>query len=83
MTENSRVIKVDIFGESYSLKTDAPEAQVREIVKLVNDKMQQLAQGKSVINTKKLAVWAALDLAAELQELRGRCDRLLAEALRK
>lgn len=83
MAENSRVIKVDIFGESYSLKTDAPEEQVQEIVKMVNDKMQLLAQGKSVINAKKLAVWAALDLAAELHELRGSYDRLLAEALRK
>ena len=83
MAEEGQVIKVKIFDEAYSLKTDAPEAQVQEIVAMVNDKMQLLAQGKSVINTKKLAVWTALDLAAELYELRGRYARLRDEALRK
>ncbi len=78
----SQVIKVSIFGETYSLKTDAPAAQVEEIVGMVDGKMQRLAAGKSGINAKKLAVWAALDLAAELYDLRQKYGKLRGEALK-
>ncbi len=80
--QQSQVIKVNIFGEPYSLKTDAPAAQVEEIVGMVDGKMQRLAAGKTGINSKKLAVWAALDLAAELYDVRQKYAKLKGEALK-
>ena len=40
--------------------------------------MKKLAADKQVQNREKLAVWTALDLAAELSELQERYDKLLA-----
>lgn len=70
-------ISVKIYNETYALKTSAPEKQVLEIAAIVDQKMTALAQNKTNPSTEKLAVWAALDLAAELVALRDRYQKLL------
>ena len=44
----------------------------------VDRRMNELAEKKNIKGTGKVAVWTALDLAAELFELQQRYDRLLA-----
>lgn len=73
-------ISVKIYNESYVLHTDASEKQVLEVAGIVDQKMKDLAQKKHIQSTDKVAVWTALDLAAELVELKGRYEALLAAA---
>ena len=73
-------ISVKIYNETYALTTDAPAKKVLEIAALVDRKMTSLAEQKKNAAPEKLAVWAALDLAAELVELRERYEKLLAAA---
>lgn len=73
-------ISVKIYNDTYVLATEASEAQVLEIANLVDGKMKTLAQRKHIQSTDKVAVWTALDLAAELVELKGRYEALLAAA---
>lgn len=73
-------ISVKIYNDSYVLHTDAAGSQVLEIAALVDSKMKDLAQRKHIQSTEKVAVWTALDLAAELVELKGRYEALLAAA---
>jgi len=73
-------ISVKIYNDTYILHTEAPEQQVVEIAALVDGKMQELAKQKKIQSTEKVAVWTALDLAAELVELKGRYAALLAAA---
>lgn len=73
-------ISVKIYNETYALKTNAPERQVLEIAAIVDQKMTALAQQKHNPSTDKLAIWTALDLAAELVELRERYRKLLEAA---
>lgn len=69
-------ISVKINNEDYVLRTDAPAEDVIAIAKMVDERMQKLLVGKSV-DGRKLAVWTALDLAADLQALQKRYDTLL------
>ena len=71
-------ISVQIYNETYVLRTSAPQTQVLQVAQSVDERMKRLAADKKVSNREKLAVWTALDLAAELQELQQRYDKLLA-----
>lgn len=73
-------VSVKIYNDTYILRTEASEEDVRAIARLVDDKMQLLADKKQHQNTEKIAVWAALDLAAELYKLRCDYARLLKAA---
>lgn len=71
-------VSVKIMNDTYALRTTAPAEQVMQIAEEVDKRMQGLAERKKGQNKEKLAIWTALDLAADLQELRERYDRLLA-----
>ncbi len=72
-------VSVKIYNDTYSLRTSAPKEQVLKIADEVDKRMRSLAQQKSVQSAEKLAMWTALDLAADLLELKQRYERLLAE----
>lgn len=69
-------VSVTIYKEEYLLRTSAPEEQVRRVANRVDSQMCRLANEKNIFNSTKLAVWTALDLAAELEELRARHKEL-------
>ena len=71
-------VSVKIYNESYVLRTSAPQEQVLQVAHEVDKRMNELAEKKNILGTGKVAVWTALDLAAELFELQQRYDRLLA-----
>ena len=65
-------ISVQIYNETYVLRTSAPQTQVLKIAQNVDERMKRLAADKQVQNREKLAVWTALDLAAELKDKKKR-----------
>ena len=71
-------ISVQIYNETYVLRTSAPQTKVVQIAQSVDERLQRLAAENKVTLREKLAVWTALDLAAELHELQERYDKLLA-----
>lgn len=70
-------ISVKIYNETYSLTTEAAEEDAKAVAELVDGKMHELAEKIGSHNTEKVAVWTALDLAAELYALRIRYEKLL------
>lgn len=78
MEEKREPISVKIYNDTYSLRTSAPEEKVLQVAAEVDKRMQQLAANKSVITMEKLAVWTALDLAADFQDLQERNRQLTA-----
>ena len=73
-------ISVKIYNETYKLYTEAPTEEVTAVAELVDKKMQELVVAKNIQNREKVAVWIALDLAAELYSLRNDYNKLLALA---
>ncbi len=66
----SRGVKVQIYGQSYTLVTDLDEAYVQQLAAYVDAKMQAITGMTSTVDTQKAAVLAALAIADELHSSR-------------
>ena len=63
---------VDIFGEKYVVRGDESVEYIAEVARLVDDRMRELARASRGMSRSRLAVLAALNLADELMQERGR-----------
>lgn len=71
-------IEVEIFGQRYPLRSEAPEEYVREVAQFVDKTMKKVAERTGAISSLQVAVLAALYIADEY--IRGEKER---EELRK
>lgn len=76
-------VSVKIYNSTYALTTSASEEQVLKIAAEVDRRMQELAESKKLLQKDKLAIWTALDLAAERLELQEKCAALKQEMQEK
>jgi cell division protein ZapA len=68
-------VKVQIFGQTYSIAGDLEPAYVQRLAAFVDEKMHAIA-ATGTVDTQKVAVLAALAIADELHGLqRDRGDR--------
>jgi cell division protein ZapA (FtsZ GTPase activity inhibitor) len=66
----SQDTRIEIYGHSYSIRTDLDPAYIQQLAEVVNARMNALSHQTGTVDTRRLAVLAALNLADELQELR-------------
>ena len=57
---------VEIFGQRLGLRADGDEARVQEIAQFVDHRMREVADRSSSVDTVKIAVLTALNIADEL-----------------
>ena len=57
---------VEIFGQRLGLRADGDEARIQEIARFVDIKMREVADSSSSVDTVKIAVLTALNIADEL-----------------
>ncbi len=63
---------IDIFGRPLTVEMDGlTPMEVSALAQIVTDKMREIQEGSGIADSYKLAALAALDLAAELHQLRG------------
>jgi cell division protein ZapA len=75
-------VKVQIFGQTYSIAGDLDAAYVQSLAAFVDQKMHAIAKATGTVDTQKVAVLAALSIADELhssQRERGDREDLLRE----
>jgi cell division protein ZapA len=78
----SSPVKVQIFGQTYTIHGELEPAYVQKLAAYVDEKMSAIADATSTIDTHKVAVLAALAIADELHTIqrdRGEHDELLRE----
>ena len=78
----SAPVKVEIFGQTYSIRGDLEQKYVQRLAQYVDEKMHAIAEGGATIDTQKVAVLAALAIADELHSMqrdRGETEELLRE----
>ena len=72
----SAPVKVQIFGQTYSIQGDLDQAYVQKLARYVDEKMNAIADVTRTVDTQKVAVLAALAIADELHGMqRDRSDR--------
>jgi len=71
-------IRVEIYDQTYHLRGSDPE-YVQRLAEYVDGKMRQVAAQTSTVDSLRLAVLAALNIADELQLVRGKYDHVATE----
>jgi cell division protein ZapA len=60
-------VKVQIFGQSYTIHGDLDPLYVQKLATFVDEKMHAISDATATVDTHKIAVLAALSIADELQ----------------
>ena len=70
MTRTTTTTDVEIFGSTYHVRGDKDPELLQELAGLVDGKMREIAQQVSTVDTAKIAILAALNIADELLQCR-------------
>lgn len=69
MNEKKNKVTVEIFGETYCLKSDVEHGQVITVAAVVDSRMKKIAEKNLRLSPAKVAVLAALNIAEEFLQL--------------
>ncbi len=70
-------VAVEIFGETYRLKTDNNPQELKDVARLVDEKMKEIAQKTRTFSGNRIGVLAALEFADEYYQLKKDYDELM------
>jgi cell division protein ZapA len=59
-------VKVEILGESYAIRTEAPTEHTRAVAAYLDQAIRHILSGGAVIETNRAAILAALQITSEL-----------------
>ena len=68
--QSSHLVQVEIYGQSYNLRGDGDTAYLQELAVYVDRRMREVAEATATVDSLKVAILAALNIADE-----GRRDR--------
>lgn len=71
MSTRKQSVKVEILGEEYSLRSDATPEHTRAVAAHVDATVRRVMQTGTVVETHKMAILAALQIADELFRTRA------------
>jgi len=69
-------VKIEIYGQAYNVQADENEAYLKELAAYVDAKMRTVAEATRTVDSVRVAVLAALNIADELHTIRRRQDAL-------
>ena len=69
-------VRVEIYEQSYHIRGELDEKYVAELARFVDQKMRDVAEATRTVDTLRVAVLAALNIADELHSLRTREQEL-------
>lgn len=79
MEEEKKRLTVEIYGQNYRIKGDSSVNHIRSVAGYVDDKMREIGESNPKLDTTKIAVLAAINIADELFRLRESYEQLLRE----
>jgi cell division protein ZapA len=71
-----RTVKIDIYDQVYNVNAEGNEEYLKELAAYVDQKMRDVAEATRTIDSVKVAVLAALNVADELFTARQRQEKL-------
>ena len=67
--EQVNKVKVEIFGQTYTIKGDAPPEYILKLAEFVNKKMDEVSKNNINSNPTQIAILVALNIADEFHQL--------------
>ena len=79
--EKNKIVKVNILGQDYFIKTTANPSYFKEVSKYVNDRMQEIIDSGVDKNTQqlKIAVLTCMNITDELLAYKENKDNVLSQ----
>jgi len=74
MPDKPSLVHVEIFGQSYAVRAGADPGYVEQLAAHVDKEMRQVSQGGGSVDSVRIAVLAALNIADECFRLRSRSE---------
>jgi len=74
-----RLVEIKVFGQTYTVKTDAEEDYIQEVAKYVNEKMDEVLKKTKSVSTLNVAILTALNIADDLLREKEKRVALLRE----
>src|SRR6266542_4053588 len=63
-------IKVEIYDQSYTIRSDGDSEYIRKLAEYVDQRMREISSGTLTVDSRKVAILAALYIADELHQLK-------------
>ncbi len=70
-----KTVEIKVFGQTYTVRTDADESHIQEVAKYVNEKADEVLKKTRSVSTLNVAILTALNIADDL--LKERMSRLM------
>lgn len=64
--KEERVVEIKVFGQTFSVKTDAEEDHLQAVAQYVNEKMEEVLKKTKSVSTLNVAILTALNIADDL-----------------
>ena len=71
MSRDANVVQVEIFGQTYNLRADGNAADVLSLAAYVDGKMREVASQTKTVDSLRVAILAALNIADERRRAAG------------
>src|SRR5256885_17165269 len=68
--EASPTIKVEIYDQAYTVRSDGDPEYLRQLAEYLDQRMREISSGTLTVDSRKVAILAALYIADELHQLR-------------
>ena len=76
-SEPVQSIQVTIFDQTYTLRSTSGGEYIRRMAELVDERMREISSLMATVDTTKIAILAALNIADELESMRDAYERHL------
>ena len=63
-------IKVEIYDQAYTVRSDGDPDYLKELAEYVDQRMREISSGTLTVDSRKVAILAALYIADELHQLK-------------
>lgn len=73
-TASSPTIKVEIYDQAYTVRSDGDPEYLRQLAEYVDLRMREISSGTLTVDSRKVAILAALYIADELHQLRKQTE---------
>lgn len=71
----NQLAQVEIYGQSYTLRGDGDPTYVHELAAYVDGKMNQISDSSSTVDSLKVAILAAINIADEYHQLKREAEK--------
>lgn len=64
--KEEQVVEIKVFGQTFSVKTDADADHIQAVARYVNEKMEEVLKKTRSVSTLNVAILTALNIADDL-----------------